>query len=127
MQRNLSNLQQCVPRKPGETHYWCAGLGGRSDLQRNQRTLGKHCIASCWMGVTLCNGGCKLLRLLRKVELDSTLCSIARNNKRCIASCRGTVTPHNFYSNLQRNGVALQVAGKIAWCNRALRMEIFPV
>ena len=40
IQRNLSNLQQCVPRKPGETHYWRAGLGGRSDLQKNQRTLG---------------------------------------------------------------------------------------
>ena len=57
----------------------------------NQRTLGENCVASCWRGVTLCNGSCKLLRLLRKVELDSTSCNVARNKKRCVASCRGTL------------------------------------
>ena len=41
--------------------------------------------------VTLCNGGCKLLRLLRKVELDSTSCNVARNKKRRVASSRGTM------------------------------------
>ena len=88
---HLSNLQRFVPRKPGETRYWCAGVGGRTDLQRNQRTPGENCVASCWRGVTLCNGSCKLLRLLRKVELDSTSCNVARSKKRCVASCRGTL------------------------------------
>ena len=91
VQRNLSNLQRFVPRKPGGTRYWPAGVGGRSDLQRNQRTLGENCVARCWRGVTLCNGSCKLLRLLRKVELDSTSCNVARNKKRCVASCRGAM------------------------------------
>ena len=63
VQRNLSNLQRFVPRKPCDIRYWRAGVGGRSDLQRNQRTLGENCVASCWRGVTLCNGSCKLLRL----------------------------------------------------------------
>ena len=58
VQRNLSNLQRFVPRKPGETRYWRARVGGRSDLQRNQRTLGKNCVASCWRGVTLVKGSC---------------------------------------------------------------------
>ena len=82
VQRNLSNLQRFVPRKPCDIRYWRAGVGGRSDLQRNQRTLGENCVASCWRGVTLCNGSCKLLRLLRKVELDSTSCNVARNKKK---------------------------------------------
>ena len=81
MQCNLSNLQRFVPRNRGDTRYWRAGVGGRSDLQRNQRTLGENCVASCWRDVTLCNGSCKLLRLLRKVELDSNSCNVARNKK----------------------------------------------
>ena len=82
VQRDLSNLQRFVPTKPGKTRYWHAGVGGRSDLQRNQRPLGKNCVSSCCRGVTLCNGGCKLLRLIRKVELDSTSCNVARNKKK---------------------------------------------
>ena len=71
---------------------------------------------SYWRGVTLCNGSCKLLRLLRKVELDSTSCKVARNKKRCVASCRGT---------LLRRAIPRQLATqhrcvKIAQCNRAL-------
>ena len=91
VQRNLSNLQRFIPRKPCDIRYWRAGVGGRSDLQRHQRALGENCAASCWRGVTLCNGSCKLLRLLRKVELDSSSCNVARNDKRCVASCRGTL------------------------------------
>ena len=81
VQCNLSNLQRFVPRKPCDIRYWRAGVGGRSDLQRNRRTLGENCVASCRRGVTLCNGSCKLLRLLQKVELDSTSCNVARNKK----------------------------------------------
>ena len=107
VQRNLSNFQQCVPRKPGETRYWRSGLGGRSDLQRNQRTLGKHCVASCWRGVTLCNGGSKLLRWLRKVELDSTLCNVARNKNDALqVSEIPCFTPRNS------SATCTQVAGK---------------
>ena len=90
VQRNLSNLQRFVPRKPCDIRYWRAGVG-RIYKRTNQRTLGENCVASCWRGVTLCNGSCKLLRLLRKVELDSTSCNVARNKKRCVASCRGTL------------------------------------
>ena len=82
VQRNLSNLQWFVPRKPCDIRCCWTGVSGRSDLQRNQRMLGENCIESCWRGVTLCNGSCKLLRLLQKVELDSTSCNVARNEKK---------------------------------------------
>ena len=124
MQRNLSNLQRFVPRKPGGTRYWSAGVGGRSDLQRNQRTLGDNCVARCWRGVTLCNGSCKLLRLLRKVELDSTSCNVARNKKDALRVAEVPCYTAQFFSNLQCNTVALPVAVKIAQCNRALTLSL---
>ena len=116
VQCNLSNLQRFVPRKPCDIRYWRAGVGGRSDLQRNRRTLGENCVASCRRGVTLCNGSCKLLRLLQKVELDSTSCNVARNKKWCVASCRGTLLHRAILQQLATQ----QVAVKIAQCNRAL-------
>ena len=116
---HLSNLQRFVPRKPGETRYWRSGVGGRSDLQRNQRTLGENCVASCCRGVTLCNGSCKLLRLLRKVELDSTSCNVARNKKGCVASCRGTLLHRTILQQLATQRCCVASCCKIAQCNRA--------
>ena len=61
---------------------------GRIDKEINARS-GK--IALQVAGGVLHCGSCKLLRLLRKVELDSTSCKVARNKKRCVPSCRGTL------------------------------------
>ena len=90
-------------------------------------TLGENCVASCWRGVsTLCNGSCKLLRLLRKVELDSTSCNVARNKKRyALQVAEVPCYTAQFFSNLQRNGIALQVAVKIAQCNRVFTPHSF--
>ena len=91
-------------------------------LTKNERTLGENCVASCWRGVTLCNGSCKLLRLLRKVELDSTSCNTLRATKKdALQVAEVPCYTAQLFSNLQRNDVALQVAVKIAQCNRALK------
>ena len=69
VQRDLSNLQRFAQRKPAGTRTDLrAGVGGRSDSQRETHAL-ENCIVSCWRGVTLCSSGCKLLRLVRKAEL----------------------------------------------------------
>ena len=71
---------------------------------------------------------CKLLRLFRNVELDSTSCKVARrNNKKKhalhVASIVDTLLhSEEFFSNLQGNGVALRVAGDIAQFNIPLRL-----
>ena len=65
---------------PGGNRYWRAGVG-RIDNEINAR----------WRGVTLCNGSCKLLQLLRKRGLHYTSCIVARIKKRCVACCPGTL------------------------------------
>ena len=107
MQRNLSNLQRFVPRKPSELATGAPGsVVGR--IYKEIRTVGKNCVASCWRDVTLYNGGCKLLRLLCKLELDSTSCNVARNNKKYALQVAEVPSyTAQFFSNLERNGVAL--------------------
>ena len=59
-------------------------------------TLGKHRVASRWRNVTLCNGGCKLLQSLRKVELNSASCNAAHTKKiTSVASFRCILSPCN--------------------------------
>ena len=88
VQRNLSNLQRFVPRKPGETRYWRAGVGGWSDLQRVNALSGKIALQVA-RGVW--NGNCKLLRLLRNVELVLLRATLRATKKICVASCGGTL------------------------------------
>ena len=93
----VSNLQRNI-----EKCFCCSCLGGVLHRATQSEQLATICTEktlrysllarrSRW-GVTLCNGSCKLqLRLLRKVEMDSTSCNVARNKKRCVANCRGTL------------------------------------
>ena len=62
----------------------------------------------CWRDDTLCNS-------LRKVELSSTLRNASCNKKVCKTTHIILCNP----GNLSRNGIARQVAEKIAQCNRA--------
>ena len=64
----------------------------------------------------MCNGVVNCCNPLRKVDLSSTRATL-RATKKLPDNPRYTV---QFSSNLSRNGIARQVAEKIAQCNRAL-------
>ena len=59
----------------------------------------------------------------KSIELDSTSCNVVRSKKGALQVAEVPCYTAHFSSNLQRNTVALQVAVKIAQCNRALNYE----
>ena len=64
--------------------------------------------------VTLRNGDWKFLQSLQKVELSSTSCNVARNKNAARQVAEVTCYTVQFFSNLCCNGIARQVAEKIA-------------
>ena len=60
---------------------------------------------------------------LQKVEDCSTFPATRLAIFRCETSCKEGCYTRNFFCNLSRNGVALQVARKIASCNRTFSLQ----
>ena len=97
--RSWSYWRKIVRQVPGAVQRWLKVAGGV---------------------VTLCNGDWKLLQSLQKVELSSTSCNVARNKNVARQVAEVTCYTVQFSCNLRRNGVARQVAEKIAQFNTAL-------
>ena len=117
---------------------WCWGpvtlCNFLSNLSRNALRNEKREMCACTLvktavklrdklleGDTLCNSIVNCCNPLRKVELSSTSCNAPRNKKLRDNPCY----TEQFFSNLSHNGIARQVAERIAQCNRSFIILMF--
>ena len=105
--RQSEQLATICAEKAWRTSLLARGVGGRSDLQRNQRTLGENCFAGRAGGVL--HYATQIAAIDAKSRTGFYLCNVARNKNRCIASLQVAEVPcytAQFFSDMQRSGVA---------------------